>query len=555
MARLCDDLLPLVFKFLPQETLAQCRLVSRTVEPLASAVLFCHVRLEFDSDPNAFLNITRSERLRPYVRELTVDLSQLKNSASSDMTEYADTLRQREQAIVAFPLVRFLTRLRTLNLRFGEFQGLTRRDSEGFYSILPSIFTETIIQCVCGGWTKESQDHWESTWSTWYKPRKEALSHLMQQVGSGDLRLTDAPGPDSHSGTAQHLTNTAVNIKTLTISNLLEWDSEYLLSSPIMRRFFETQSLSTLQILMASGSGSAHGVYDTFGSSESILKNKYKLIQTLPSSWLSPPIANRLRTLSLFSHEYWGWCPKMDLRVLGGLPNLRTLALGHYVISHQWQVDWIAQLGADNGRGGLEELYLDNCRIMWQGRVLGPVDDEGFPLEEVMTEQKFQPHQGQRAVVSVSLRWNTVLDEWCRMMPSLKAFRMGRGDWHGGFSAEVAMAQTASRERLFPGAYVRAKYRTLNMTHVNYDKPPIEARHRYGEDIIRDGVGLTQKPEHLLRYVQFEIALGSRAWAERDLKDILAIEYEDGEQRYEEARQRDEDALEALKATIAARNR
>lgn len=43
------------------------------------------------------------------------------------------------------------------------------------------------------------------------------------------------------------------------------------------------------------------------------------------------------------------------------LPNVRVLTLRNYGFSHDWQVEWIASLGSDNGRGGLEELYLDDC--------------------------------------------------------------------------------------------------------------------------------------------------------------------------------------------------
>lgn len=545
MANFPDDLLRHVFSYLPQETLAQCRYVSRSVEPLARAPLFRYVCLEVGCDVDVFINIATSERLRPSVRELTVDLSQ--RTQARDGSEYRAQVEQRRQVIIAVPLVRLFSGLRTLNLRFAELQRRARDTTP--QDLIPatfsSIYTDTVLQCISGCWTKESQDQWERGWHRWSRPREEALRNLMLEPGDPDLPKESEP-----SGTMQPFPDTAINLSILTISNLSEQDSEYLMSSATMRRFFETQSLSTLQLLTTSGTHA----HSTFSDDASVLQNKYKFMQTLPSTWLSPPIADRLRTLSLFAHELWGWCPKMDFRVLGGLPNLRTLALGMYVFSHQWQVDWVATLGSDNGRGGLEELYLDNCPIMWRGRVLGPVDSEGFPQEEVMTQQSFHPNQGQRAVVDVSLRWSTMLDEWRQRMPSLKVFRMGGGNWEGEFSAEVAMAQTATHARLIRGVYLRAKHRTMDTMHLNYDKPPIEDRHKYGQDIIRDGVGLTQKREYLLQYVQFEIALGSRPWVERDFKDALTLEYEDGYRRYEEARRQDEDALYALCASIDARS-
>lgn len=117
--------------------------------------------------------------------------------------------------------------------------------------------------------------------------------------------------------------------------------------------------------------------------SESIfLPEKYDFFENLPSTWLGPPIASNLRELSLYCPEYFGWAPKLDLRKItsgsahaSAFPNLRVLALGRYVFSHEWQVEWIASLGKENGRGGLEELYLDACPIMWRARTLKPLDN------------------------------------------------------------------------------------------------------------------------------------------------------------------------------------
>lgn len=542
MANFPDDVLRHVFSYLPQETLAQCRFLSRAVEPLARAFVFRQTRLEVDSDVELFLNIVRSERLRPYVRELTVDLSQEKRPVS-DSIDYGAQVEQRRQALMAVPLVRLFSGLRTLNLRFSEAQnhGEDTTPQDSVPPTFSTVYTEKILQCISGCWTKESQDQWVRGWHTWSRSRVEALRNLMILLEPGDPDLLKE---SEQFGAIQQFPDSAINLSTLTISNLSEQDSEYLTSSATMRHFLETQSLSTLQLLTTSG---AHAS-DTFNSEGPILQNRYRFLRNLPSTWLSPPIANRLRTLSLYAQEYWGWTPKMDLRALGGLPNLRTLALGLYVFTHQWQVDWVAELGSDNGRGGLEELYLDNCPILWRGRVPSPLDSEAFPLEEVMIERTYHPNR-EHVEVDVDLRWSTVLDEWRRRMPSLKVFRMGSGNWDGAYSTEIAMAQTASRAQSVRGAYLSTKHRAVDAMHVNYDKPPIEALYRHGQDAIQDGVGLSQRREFLLQYIRFEIALGSQHWVERDFKDALTLEFEDGYQRYEEARRRDGDALDALCAS------
>lgn len=561
MADIPDDVLRQIFSFLPQETLVQCRFLSRAVEPLAKALAFRSVRLERACDVDPFLNVARSERLRPFVREFTLDLSQGK-LPTSDAAEYGARLKQHQRTLMALPLVRHFSGLRTLNLRYSRstkghdgYSGRWRVDDDGAVTdrrLLPLLFTtiysETVLRCISGSWTKEAQDLWERRWRKWSEPRAEALVNLSLSTSlESEPELFD---------TVQSFPEKAINLTNLTISNLSEKDSEYLMSSAAMKRFIETQSLSKLQLLTNSEK------YDADTMVPFTMHNRYEFFENLPSTWLSPPIADHLRTLSLFANDYWGWSPKMDFRVLsqgkngtGGFSNLRTLALGTFVFSHQWQVDWVAQLGSDNGRGGLEELYLDNCPVMWRARVFGPVDGEGFPHKEAIAAGDGSPPSinGDPITVDVDLRWSTILQQWRQKMPSLKVFKMGNGDWLGELSADVAMAQTASRTRVVDGAYMLAKHRNEDTVHLNYDKVSIDELHKHGQDVIRDGVGMSQRRECVLQYVHYQAALGSSPWVERDFKDALVNDFEDGYQRYEEARRKDEDALYALRASVETR--
>ena len=166
-----------------------------------------------------------------------------------------------------------------------------------------------------------------------------------------------------------------------------------------------------------------------------------------------------------------------------------------------------------------------------------------------MTEELVHLSQWQPITVDIDLRWSTVLEEWRQNMPSLKVFRMGSGDWDGHFSTDVAMAQTASQSRVVHGAYNLAKQRNEDTVHLNYNKPCIGVRHEYTLDMVRDGVGLSQNRECLLQYVHFEVALGESPWVERDFKDSLINEFEDGYKRYWEARRQDEEALSTLYAS------
>lgn len=556
MADIPEDVLRLIFSFLPQETLVQCRFLSRSVEPLARALAFRSVRLERGRDVNLFRNITKSERLRPFVRELTLDISQ-GGLPDRDAVEYPIRFNQHRKTLLALPLVRYFRGLRTLNLRYGRsngdgYSGRWRVDDDGVKTderLLPllftTIYTETVLRCISGSWTREAQDLWERRWRRW-----------TDHTAEGRVFVTGLQSEWEFFGAEQSFPEKAINLTTLTISNLSEKDSEYLMSSAAMKRFLETQSLSKLQLLTNSEK------WDGDSLVPFTIHNRYKFFENLPSTWLSPPIADRLRTLSLYANDYWGWSPKMDFRVLsqgkngtGGLSNLRTLALGTYVFSHPWQVDWVAQLGSNNGRGGLEELYLDNCPLIWYARIFGPLDTEDFPPRETIAAEDGNPAATSldRSSRDFRLRWCDVLQQWRQEMPYLKVFKMGNGDWLGELSKDVALAQTASRTQVVDGAHLLAKHRNEDTMHMNYDKVSIEDIHKHDQDVIKDGVGISQRRECVLQYVHYMAALGPAPWVERDFKDALVRDYEDGYQRYEEARRKDEDALYALRAAVASR--
>lgn len=94
----------------------------------------------------------------------------------------------------------------------------------------------------------------------------------------------------------------------------------------------------------------------------------------LPQFWLSPSCEN-LTTFVLYQDVHFGFLPKLDLRGIH-FRKLRTLSLGRYVFSHEWQLDWLAGHAST-----LENLYLDECTIQYY-RILDKeaADSEGYPL-------------------------------------------------------------------------------------------------------------------------------------------------------------------------------
>lgn len=137
-----------------------------------------------------------------------------------------------------------------------------------------------------------------------------------------------------------------------------------------------------------------------------------------------------------------------------GFPQLKVLALGNFTFSHEWQIGWIASLGQNNGSGGLEELYLDDCPILYKAHQLSPMDESetmlghdedgnmisvsnhGYPIKEVVAHRaaggpsnlrlRGLPTQTQEHAI----RWFHVFRQWQERMKGLRVFRMGHGVWH-----------------------------------------------------------------------------------------------------------------------------
>ncbi|KAJ5210895.1 Aromatic-ring-hydroxylating dioxygenase alpha subunit [Penicillium cf. griseofulvum] len=83
----------------------------------------------------------------------------------------------------------------------------------------------------------------------------------------------------------------------------------------------------------------------------------------LPSMWLKPTMGS-LRKLSLYANLYWGFYPKFSLEGIH-CPNLQSLTLGNFCFFEDQQLDWILSHSST-----LQELYLDDCPILFQARIL-----------------------------------------------------------------------------------------------------------------------------------------------------------------------------------------
>lgn len=142
----------------------------------------------------------------------------------------------------------------------------------------------------------------------------------------------------------------------------------------------------------------------------------YDFFQELPSVWLQPCRSN-LKSLTLHCAEMWGYLPKADFRGLE-IPNLKSLELGNWTITHNWQVDWILEHGQT-----LEKLVLDDCPIVSYTRNFGHMDIENYPT-------KPWEDWGGRTNGVYDRTWADVFRKLEDGLGRLKVFQLGQGEWY-----------------------------------------------------------------------------------------------------------------------------
>lgn len=370
MSNLHEDVLRQILSFLPLSTLLSCRLTDRAFGRLATAVAFKHVRLDTFNDTLPFIRISRSAELRSVVREVTIDAGE-SWWALPDGSDNSLYLSRYAQFLIALPRLRCFSHTRVLYIRF-------KTDSRIFYYPSPpddpsqpqprdqARLLSAILKCLTGTWTEQEQRDWESHWQ---------IDHLRRQWKVFDL---------FESYPAAKFSQPAISLSALTIQNLHEILQDDFYTSTAFQSLFCAHPPSILKLFIdpdrrfaRRGNSDEERDFDDY-----VFQPKfYNFCELVPSTWLCPPLAANLQVLSLCCRNYFGWVPKLDLRMVNpghasssGLPNLRVLTLKGYVFSHQWQVDWVASLGQDNGRGGLQELNLDGCPIMWRAMTLSPMD-------------------------------------------------------------------------------------------------------------------------------------------------------------------------------------
>lgn len=153
----------------------------------------------------------------------------------------------------------------------------------------------------------------------------------------------------------------------------------------------------------------------------------------LPSVWLKPTMGS-IQKLSLYSNLYWGFYPKLSLEGVH-FPNLQSLALGNFAFFEDQQLDWILSHSST-----LQDLYLDDCPILFQTRVMDAESDLAkCPIPK--SRMKLQePDQWRGAwLYHYPRRWSDYFASFGTGLPHLRHFAIGHSkawDLEGGMPLE-----------------------------------------------------------------------------------------------------------------------
>lgn len=418
-----------IVSFLDKRTLSAFRHLNHYLEPFAARWHFQKVRCRtstFCRDRQALVNIAKSTKLNrlvhsvcciielpaslPFYPNLDVNIEQsFRAMKPGDLHHFAS-------AAHVLPFLGHFRHLTTLRLVFTEYPKVAPNTQVSSDVInFQSGIIETIVQCLVGTWPLERQTRID-----------EALKLVLGDEYSAGCSAFPGSGP--------------VSLRTLRIYNLNTSLHPRVVGSEAFKAVVGSSSIVDFSCLNKS-----YGRRD-IASGPLYSREELEMFEQLPQIWFIPSMAENLQILELDFSDDWGWHPKLDLEAITpALPNLKKLSLWKFVFSHERQAQWIASLGRNNSSGGLEELHLFECQILYRATHFGRLDsDKGYPLQEVML--RLDPLDDEQLTSSFfPPRWYTILDIWRASMPALTSFRLN-GYTH---ESEDAVRKCRRRGRYF----------------------------------------------------------------------------------------------------------
>jgi hypothetical protein len=528
---LVNEIWDQICSYLTHQNLANMRLACRRFNEIALPQQYRSLRLEaFGDSVHRFVDIAKSPRLHRLVRTITID-----THVDFDFEYTGGYTYPFPQAFMeALPHLRYFTNITSLHIRFEEH---CSKDEEHGYSSeevaeLRYRVLDTIMHCAAGMWTLEKQ-------------------RTIDKVLLGYLYAEDEMEEFDYSDQDLEFTNDGpFPLRELTVTNLADNDDANVTLSEAWKAVISLPSLVDLKLLVVTEE-------DQYSPEKSIyLEAKYYFFQSLHETWLSPNLSQHLRVLSLYFQDYWGWFPKMDFRLIGEdspFPHLKVLALGNYIFSHRWQIEWFAKIGKENSSGGLEELYLDDCPILYKAHQNGPVHD-GYPDFVSILEDRDETNHSTH---TFSLRWHEVLSQWKNSMTGLRVLKMGSGSWG---IAPMCTFHTMLCDSEYAKMSIDAmRYRTSHNIHRDFACPAPIPRCNYWEPECRkifasgkylNGEGISDTRDRRMQYVEYDIGVGPTAWCEKTSNSIAAY---DGYEPEEGTLMKDDQAWDEIVAACQVR--
>ncbi|KAH7140068.1 hypothetical protein B0J13DRAFT_447440 [Dactylonectria estremocensis] len=503
-------LLYIICSFSSKASVIQLRLTSLALNRAATPWAFRHVRLECSvQDTKRFAWIAKSPGLRRWVHEISCDTwtDRYWGTGSDSMREDAASF------LNTLSYLQYFHHLKSLHLRFNAHSGESTRNTwscniEETWDFRFQVL-DVLFQCLAGTWPRNIQEQ-------------------LRSVSAHDLGTVDAT-PDNE---LNFFKTQPICLKTLTIANLAAYEEQRLVNSEAFKKVLSSPTLTDLKLYISPEN-------DELSPEVSLgYPEPHEFFLTLPHTWLAPCLAQNLSVLSLYCRDPWGWCPKMDFRAVNpgqgsnsGFPFLKVLALGNYTFSHEWQIEWIASLGQKNESGGLEELYLDDCPILYEACQLAPMD-EGETTLEVITQGQNNHDAHQTQTEQYPLRWYMLLRHWKDAMKGLRVFRMGRGEWHrtpvdtfracaGQFSRPLRSKDKFVLEHLLMDK---------EFTSFGCPEPSEPAGPAPADDFYQHGTGLRRERIDLMKYFRYRCGKWTESQREQnsffDNREVWAPEKE-----------------------------
>jgi hypothetical protein len=277
-----------ICSFLPKSDLISLRLVCSKLGSIALPECYKTIYIEVhrESSPRRLCEIAKSRKLLHHVRELIL----------YDNADYSEGFKKdhsRQSFLNTVPLIRFFSRLISLRIRFRTYSQTYRHNHDNYLAMQHRhAMLDIIFHWVAGMGNKDNRE-----------------------VIDSDARLHGQPDGKSSVSDLEDFSQPAIPLQQLIVTNLPDHHDAKLVTSEAFLKITSMASITDLRLHVEARRDLHHPVRAPEGTLP-FSPGKYLFFDKLPMSWLAPEITKNLQILTLHCKDYWGWCPKMDIRVV-----------------------------------------------------------------------------------------------------------------------------------------------------------------------------------------------------------------------------------------------